>query len=278
MFPCVNCNKKYKTEQGLSRHMSAKHDALNNIKLEKDELMLFIKEAAAKLAPDDCFPSNVRDCSRNITFDSEEVEKLLEQYTEVLKSFYGNAESFYSKIDGVKSNLNSFGNLDSIISRLLLGELANHILNFLNKSDEMGLPGENDQIDSLPDQQKQGLRYIVGHMFHKFYKKFRSNKNWQSSDTQEILAILKAGKVDDDDLQRLISVKDMGGLWKVGEATQKMMEICKTAFKRKRYKFLKSHKIDIKELCASLMKDPVLLASITRFMAVLIQKFQGKMF
>ena len=183
MFPCVNCNKKYKTEQGLSRHMSAKHDALNNIKLEKDQLTLFIKGAASKLASDDCFPSSVRDCLRNITFDSEEVEKLLEQYTEVLKSFHGNAESFYSKIYGVKSNLNSFGNLDSIISRLLLGELANHILNFLNKSDEMGLPGENDQIDSLPDQQKQGLQYIVGHMFHKFYKKFRSNKNWQSSDT-----------------------------------------------------------------------------------------------
>ena len=35
MFPCVNCNKKYKTEQGLSRHMSTKHDLLNNVKLEK---------------------------------------------------------------------------------------------------------------------------------------------------------------------------------------------------------------------------------------------------
>ena len=50
MFPCVNFNKKYKTEQGLSRHMSAKHDALNNIKLEKDELMLFIKGAASKIS------------------------------------------------------------------------------------------------------------------------------------------------------------------------------------------------------------------------------------
>ena len=95
MVPCVNCNKKYKTEQGLSRHGSAKHDALNNIKLENNELMLFIAGAASKLASDDCFPSNVRDCLRNITFDSEEVEKLLEQYTEVLKSFRGNAEIFY---------------------------------------------------------------------------------------------------------------------------------------------------------------------------------------
>ena len=136
----------------------------------------------------------------------------------------------YSNIYGVNSNLNSFGNLDSIISQLLLGELANHILNFLNKSDKMGLPGENYQIDSLSDQEKQGLQYIVGHMFHKFCKKFRSNKNWQSSHIQGILAILKAGKVDDDDSQRLINVKDMGELWKVGEATQKMFEIWEIAF------------------------------------------------
>ena len=71
---------------------------------------------------------------------------------------------------------------------------------------------------------------------------------------------MKAGKVDDDDSQTLINVKDRGGLWKVGEATQKMFEICEIALKRKRGKFLKSHKIDIKELCASSIKDRVLLA------------------
>ena len=155
MFPCVNCNKKYKTQQELSRYMLTKHDLLNNVKFEKNELIVLIKGAASKLASDDCFPSNVRYCLRNITFDSEEVEKLFEQYTEVLKTFHGNAESFYSKIYGINRNLNSFGNLNSIISQLLLGELANHILNFLNKSDEMGLSGENCQIDSLPGQEKQ---------------------------------------------------------------------------------------------------------------------------
>ena len=86
MFPCVNCNQKYKTEQGLlSRHMSAKHDSLN-VKLDKDELMVLIKGAASKLACHDCFPSNVRYYLRNITFDNEEVGKWLEQYTEVTKT------------------------------------------------------------------------------------------------------------------------------------------------------------------------------------------------
>ena len=84
-------------------------------------------------------------------------------------------------------------------------------------------------------QEKHGLQYIVGHTFHEFYQKSRSNKNWQSSDRQGILAILKAGKVDDDDSQRLINMKDRGGLWEVGEATQTIFEVCEIAFKRKKY-------------------------------------------
>ena len=82
------------------------------------------------------------------------------------------------------------------------------------------------------------------------------NKNWQSSNIQGILAILKAGKVDDDDSQTLINVKDRGGLWKVSQATQKKFEICEIAFKRKRDKFLKSHKIDIKDLCCQFNERP----------------------
>ena len=165
----------------------------------------------------------------------------------------------YSKIYGVNSNLNSFGNLDSIISQLLLGELANHILNFLNKSDEMGYLEKIIKLTVCLIKKNKDCNTLWGICFMNFIKKIQSNENWQSSDIQEILAILKAGKVDDDDLQRLINVKDRGGLWKVGKSTQKMFEICEIAFKRKRDKFPKSHKIDIKQLCASLMKDPVLL-------------------
>ena len=74
--------------------MSAKDDSLNNVKLEKDELIVLIKGAASKLPSDNCFLSNGKYCLRNITFDNEEVQKLLEQYTEVLKTFHGNGRNF----------------------------------------------------------------------------------------------------------------------------------------------------------------------------------------
>ena len=74
--------------------MSTNYNLLNNVKLEKDKLMVLIKGAASKLASDDCFSSSVRYCLKKITFSSEEVEKWFEQFTEVLKTFHSNAESF----------------------------------------------------------------------------------------------------------------------------------------------------------------------------------------
>ena len=104
-------DKKWRlpSEPGVSKQNRESWQAWN-IKLEKDKLMVLIKGAAPKLASDDCFPSNATDCFRNITFDSEAVEKLLEQL-EALKTFHGNAESFHSKIYSVNSNLNFFGYL-----------------------------------------------------------------------------------------------------------------------------------------------------------------------
>ena len=60
------------------RHASAKHDLVNKVKLETNELLELIKEAASKLNSGDWFSSNVRSCWGDITSDSEKVEKLLE--------------------------------------------------------------------------------------------------------------------------------------------------------------------------------------------------------
>ena len=65
------------------------------------------------------------------------------------------------------------------------------------------------EIDVISDKEKQGLQYVVGHIFHKFYKKFRSKKDCESVRIQELLSILKSAKVEEDDIQRLVNVKDM---------------------------------------------------------------------
>ena len=68
------------------------------------------------------------------------------------------------------------------------------------------------EIDVISDKEKQGLQYVVGHIFHKFYKKFRSKKDWESVRIQELLSILKSAKIEEDDTQRLVNVKDRWSL------------------------------------------------------------------
>ena len=120
----------------------------------------------------------------------------------------------------------------------------------LNSSDT-----QEREIDVISEKEKQGLQYVVGRIFHKFYKKFKSKKDWESVHIQELLSILKSAKIEEDDTQRLVNVKDRGGLWKVNNDTQKIFEICETEFQRNKNEIMKYHKIDINDLCENLLKS-----------------------
>ena len=124
----------------------------------------------------------------------------------LLCNFQGNAEKFYSKAYGINSNSKMIRNLDHISTRLMLGELANNILSYiqmLNATDT-----QKCEIDVISNEEKQGIQYVVGHIFHKCCKKFRSKKDWESFRIQELLSILKSAKIEEDDIQRLVNVRD----------------------------------------------------------------------
>ena len=132
---------------------------------------------------------------------------LVKEYQYLVSNLQGNAEKFYSKAYGINSNSKVIGNLDHISPRLVLGELANNILSYiqmLNTTDT-----QECETDVISNEEKQGIQYVVGHIFHKFYKKFRSKKDCESVRIQELLSILKSAKVEEDDIQRLVNVKDM---------------------------------------------------------------------
>ena len=178
---------------------------------------------------------------------------LVKEYQRLVSNFQGNAETFYSKAYGINKNSKVIGNLDLISTRLMLGELANNILSYIQMLS--GTDTLEREIDVISDKEKQGLQYVVGHIFHKFYKKFRSKKDWESVRIQELLSILKSAKIEEDDTKRLVNVKDRGGLWKVNNNTQKIFEICETEFQRNKNKITKDHKIDINDLCEDLLKN-----------------------
>ena len=150
---------------------------------------------------------------------------LVKEYQRLVSNFQGNAETFYSKAYGINKNSKVIGNLDLISTRLMLGELANNILSYIQMLS--GTDTLECEIDVISDKEKQGLQYVVGHIFHKFYKKFR-----RVIPIQELLSILKSAKIEENNTQRLVNMKDRRGLWKVNNNTQKIFEICEIEFER----------------------------------------------
>ena len=118
-----------------------------------------------------------------------------------------------------------------------------------------GADTQECEIEVISDKEKEDLQYVVGHIFHIFYKKVQIKKDWETVHIQELLSVLKSAKIEEDDTQRLVNVKGRGGLWIVNNNTQKLFEIYEIEFQRNKNKIMKDHKIDINDLCEDLLKS-----------------------
>ena len=118
-----------------------------------------------------------------------------------------------------------------------------------------GADTQECEIEVISDKEKEDLQYVVGHIFHIFYKKVQIKKDWETVRIQELLSVLKSAKIEEDDTQRLVNVKGRGGLWIVNNNTQKLFEIYEIEFQRNKNKIMKDHKIDINDLCEDLLKN-----------------------
>ena len=138
----------------------------HNISLETSVFVRLINDSATKMSKDDCFPDS------NVILCIDPLMPLVKEYQCLVSNFQRNAEKFYSKAYGINSNSKVIGNLDLISTRLMLGELANNILSYMQMVNSSNT--QECEVDAISDKEKQGLQYVFGPIFHKFYKKFRS--------------------------------------------------------------------------------------------------------
>ena len=81
-YMCNTCQKVYKTETGLSRHISQKHSSSSSSsssssektkyyqKLERSKFDELFKESVNSLAKDECYPEDIRDQSKTLVIDN----------------------------------------------------------------------------------------------------------------------------------------------------------------------------------------------------------------
>ena len=140
----------------------------HNISLETSVFVRLVNKSASKMSKDDCFPDSIKEKIKNLILCIDPLMPLIKEYQCLVSNFQRNAEKFYSKAYGINSNSKVIGNLDLISTRFMLGELANNILSYMQM-----VNSSNTQVHVIIDKEKQGLQYVFGHIFHKFYKRFR---------------------------------------------------------------------------------------------------------
>ena len=109
-----------------------------------------------------------------------------------------------------------------------MSELANEILVHLSGCKHLELEPKDC---SLPEKELKTLQYLAGFCIHKLHTKLRFSRNSASTFHNQYCLILHACKVENDDTQALVNVRDRRGLWKVCKKIQDIFVECEILFR-----------------------------------------------
>lgn len=185
----------------------------------------------------------------------------------VIENFKGNAERFYSEfyelIQLGKLEINS---LPNHLITLLLTEVANLCLLKLIEAPGSIIPSSSENAPSTEDfieKDIQIIQYLTGYCFRIVFNKIRKSKSWESNYAQQCLSVLKAAKNEATDSQELITSRDRGGLWKMGDKAIHIYKICEKTFVKATQEFTSNIDININTLVSQLMMDSCIKSNFT---------------
>ena len=143
-------------------------------------------------------------------------------------------------------------------------ELTNHIMAFLSA----GFTGNTDHCTvffesfSLSEKEMDIVAYLSGYVFSTFSRRLRRSKHWTSEQSQLKLSILLAGKTDaNHSHQKLVSIRNRGGLWHVRDEVVKLFSIVENYFKVYCNSSRLFRSFDTKSMVAELLSHPEILSN-----------------
>ena len=271
-FLCEKCTKKYKTKQGLSRHLKTKHcDIVESPKviLNVSEFQKIVVNSVAKLSKDNCYSEKTLGELKSFQVTDEDVVVCFDMVKEIIQNYKGDGENFYPDFyNCVTGDEKAFPKLSRRTSVIVGLEIANHTLAFLSSGQ---VTTNNDTIDfntesQLTKKEKNIVSYLSGYVFGTLYRRIRCSKYHQSVLSTESLNILTAGKSNNDDEQIendiLIDAKNRGGLWKVTPLVFNIFLSIELHFRSITNSLISSNRnIDSKHMVSDLLKDCSIIAN-----------------
>ena len=153
---------------------------------------------------------------------SEEFTTLKTLYDDFLQS--GNLDKFYSQFYTTVplKFTRFFCGLSRQAATLLSTKVADSLIASQKKERESSdTTNKSTTTHNLQEREIAGLQYLGGYVLHKLYRK---HAKANSKESQQAMAVLKAGKLEDnsDSSQKLIASLNRGGLWSLTLPAQKI--------------------------------------------------------
>lgn len=302
-FQCLMCTKICLSRGGLKRHNSAKHPETAAAKTTSPQLsseasssritipnrkcaenilhpILFrkmVQTSINKLKKDECYPPTILNELSKYTIDSvEDVFPCYHRISSTILTFNGDSEKFYPDFYTIVSSNDVFPGLANECKLLLGFELANHVLAHLT-----GGTVTNEVVDfsqtEVDEKQKAIIAYVSGYVIGKLFRKLRFSKN-KNIYQEQYLSILEAckyieGSETDSRHQKLVDLKNRGGLWKINSDVVAIFSIAESYFVSITKNFVS--KIDASKIVSVLLDNTILIAfysSIRRRSELLVKK------
>ena len=106
-------------------------------------------------------------------------------------------------------------------SALLESEVLNQLLNYQWEDEKEN--AEYSKEKDISEKETCALQYLAGYVFYKLYTKFKMAAN--KYEYVQYCSILLGAKFFQDEEQILVNAKDRGGLWKVNNDAQNILNI-----------------------------------------------------
>jgi len=194
-------------------------------------LKVIIRDSVKLLSDDKTLPENIRSELSLLKLTTDEVIEIWEQLKPVFESFNGSAEKFYSKMFkfSLPDTAQIFPRVQRLISNLIITEVTTACLHFLTKSKDSN---ELEKSYKWDDKSRHVLvEYLAGYCFRTMFTRLHRSKKRSQPEVQQLLSVLKSAKLDDNQSelaykQRLVNIKDRGGLWVLKRPVIRIFEIC----------------------------------------------------
>lgn len=280
VYRCQHCEIICKSQRGLTRHCNVKHtsatittnscdSSISIPQLSKEEqclkkfhpltLKLIVNKCADSCFKDLCLPENIR-ClfsKENFLFSTDDAIELWNKFRPMIEKYSGDAEDFYMYFYGMlKENILPSKFEETRFSNILLAEVANHMLTHLSG---IGKDTPKDlQVAEISEKELKSLDYLGGYILHKLHSRFRFSKATLTNRTQ-FIALLQACKVDSDDSQTYINIRDRGGLWRVNKKMQAVFVKCEQIFRLSTINF--QTKLVCHNIVHKMLENPSILSN-----------------